>query len=627
MPTVELRGWPEWTDDEDLVAVVEGAGHRPDEIQVDREEGVALARFSLIHAAGAVAAQLNGFEFTPGYPLLAKAVADPLPQGAPIAPPSKGVGKGAAEKAAMEEGVEHTSDYPVSNCVGAGRIEGWLLHPKSTVESKGWGHLQSFSFEGNVLFKLGYSPLLAGEVEFKHQDPCTFEVVQAADGQYQAVRLALADQEGQVPEAGEGDAPWEDPGQHELESFIGTNRRFLNEVAEAMLRGLSTTDANRVISAGTLQGVRDPVKVMQTRIENAKVAAGEVGAKKRKHKWTDGDWAAWNNGTYVEGSQGQSSPAHGGRDQTWGNEEGTGCFFGSLQTEVDEAVLKTFAESCGQVNFVKLFMDHETGVSRGCGKVFFATPEQAMRAVQELHKKEFMGRLVTCEVLGDENRRKKKRGFDAAPLEGQTEEGPKLLPLSYFSDCENNDQKMELCLAAFEDLLQTHDPVSTGKGVVWMVRGLIKEVNEAFVGDDEILQELVLRFKKHQWFWDNEQQIKWQVSKRRINLSKISPEWKAWKAQEQAEIEQGGVKGKGGKGGFQGKGGFEFRHHRPEEDQNKGFVQAAQHWANSMNGVWANVQSQSNVVSPPTRVAPTRVAPSSIWTPAPKPSFNSTDWW
>lgn len=606
MPSVELRGWPDWTEDEDLKAVIEGAGHVPLELRLilDASGNVAVATFAATAAAGAVAAQLNGFEFTPGYPLLAKAVADPLPAGGSrgaaqtaSAASAKGAGKGPAATGLDEGVVQKASDFPVSECLCAGRIEGWFLHGKAQVDARGWGHVQSFSFEGNLLFRPVYSPLLQDH-EYKHQDAVTFEVIVAADGRHQAVRLALAGQEELIAEHSD-EAPWEDPVAHELEAFIAVNRKWLQADAEEMLRGFSPADQHRVISVGTMQGVRDPCKVMHTRILKAKEACGEIApyeVRKRQEKRMRGEysheeWTAWHEGRWPlepavpAGSSGKRPT----RDETWGNEAGTGVFFGGLNPDVDEVALRAFAEAAGTVTFVKIFMDYETGVSRGCGKVFYKAPAMAQRAIEELHKTEFFGRPVTAEILGDENRKKRRRPSDQGPqLEGETEEGPKLLPLSYFDDSQTVDEKINLCIAAFEDLLVNHDPVSTGKGTVWMVRSLIREINEVFEGDNDTKQEVVVRFRKHQWFWDNEQQIKWQASKSRINLSKVSPSTPAWKGENSPKEDQ--EKGKSPQGTA------------------AGFVQAAQQWAATMNGIWGAVRAPAMSAHTPRPVAP-RVVP------------------
>ncbi|CAK0844558.1 unnamed protein product [Prorocentrum cordatum] len=70
---VELRGFPPWTEVDDLKAVIDGCGTPSLDVrlQYKAELGgvVAVGLFTSLYEASAVAAQLNGFEFTPGYPL------------------------------------------------------------------------------------------------------------------------------------------------------------------------------------------------------------------------------------------------------------------------------------------------------------------------------------------------------------------------------------------------------------------------------------------------------------------------------------------------------------------------------------------------------------------------------
>ncbi|CAK9074849.1 unnamed protein product [Durusdinium trenchii] len=56
----------------------------------------------------------------------------------------------------------------------------------------------------------------------------------------------------------------------ELEAFVGQNRRWLPDDAEKVLRGMSGLDQRRVISAGTMSSVQNPIAVIQARVRKAK---------------------------------------------------------------------------------------------------------------------------------------------------------------------------------------------------------------------------------------------------------------------------------------------------------------------------------------------------------------------
>mmetsp|Transcript_18839 Transcript_18839/g.48938 ORF Transcript_18839/g.48938 Transcript_18839/m.48938 type:complete len:641 (+) Transcript_18839:78-2000(+) len=609
MPSVELRGWPSWAEYDDLKAVIEGAGQQPDDLRLlvdeaDASKNVAVASFATAAAAGVVAAQLHGFEFTPGYPLQAKSVADPLPATAAPRPTStpgeykampmpampKGGGKGAAERIAMDEGVVTSGvEYPVSNCVGAGRIDGWFVHSKAQVEDRGWGHVQSFSFEGNLLCRLAYSRLLENK-DFAPKDAMSFEVVVVADGKHQAVRMALASQEDVVQEEpGEGEAPWEDSASFEVEAFIAFNRKWLGSAGVSFVRTFTPAEQAHIIAMGPLTGVRDPCKVMSIRVQKAKEALGEIEPyevrKAKKYPMSDVEWEAWNKGWHDGDNSGGGGASSSGdrkrhtRDETWGNEDGCGVFFGAVAPDVNEEALRAFAESVGNVKFIKLFTDHETGKSRGCGKVFYEAPEMAQRALEELHKVMFYGKPISCEVLGDETRRgKRQRPQDQQKREEGLDDGPVLLPLTYFTSEQTTQQKTELIYAVFEDLLVSHDAEATGKGLVWMVRSLFREINEIFNGNNDAKQAVIGRFKSHQWFWDNKQQVKWQASQQRINISKVSPTAPQWRERQAQQLGGG---------------------------EPAGFVQSARRLDSSMSGVWDSVAPhRAEPVVAPDRYAP-----------------------
>merc|ERR1712087_885183 len=219
-------------------------------------------------------------------------------------------------------------------------------------------------------------------------------------------------------------------------------------------------------------------------------------------------------------------------DMTCGNEDGRGVFFAGLTTDMDELALQAYAENAGIVTFVKIFKDSVTGEHKMCGKVFYQSQDMANHAVATLNRTELNGKYLKVQILGTETKKKKKE--DHRDL-GAFEDGPRLLPLSYFEGHDTDEQKMELCYAAFEDLLENHDPVSTGKGHVWMVRSLVREINQVFEGNNEAKQAFSWRLGKHPWFRENQQQVKWQTSRNLIQISKVSP----------MTMEQMAAKGKG----------------------------------------------------------------------------------
>jgi len=388
---------------------------------------------------------------------------------------------------------------------------------------------------------------------------------------------------------------------HELEVFVGANAQWLQASGESYLRNLPADDQRRVIQSGPLKGVRDPCRVMYTRLQKAKEMAGEIEpyevrmTKKRRREgiWTPEEWSAWMEGRWTDELEHatSSSEKHQNRDDTWGNDNGCGVFFAKLAPDVNEEILRGFAQAAGTVLFVKIFMDHQTGNSKGCGKVFYETKEMAQRAIEELHNTDLYGRRVSLEVLGGE-RRSKNRNAEARP-KNEDEESIAILPYDYFVGCVTKVQKIERCCSALEEILGTHDEKATGKGMVWMVRSLVKEINEAFPEEDEMRQELVYKLKNHQWFWDNAQQLKWQASKRRINISKVTPCAIGWHARQQ------GLQDFGGKG----------------QGQGQGFVRDARAMASSMEG-WNSGFSQ----------AP-QAPEQSIWTPAASPAPLPQETW
>jgi cold-inducible RNA-binding protein len=73
-------------------------------------------------------------------------------------------------------------------------------------------------------------------------------------------------------------------------------------------------------------------------------------------------------------------------------------FVGNLSYEAMENELQDCFSRVGVVTSVNLMLDKITGKSRGFAFVEFATPEEANKAVEQFHNKEFQGRALTVNV-------------------------------------------------------------------------------------------------------------------------------------------------------------------------------------------------------------------------------------
>jgi cold-inducible RNA-binding protein len=73
-------------------------------------------------------------------------------------------------------------------------------------------------------------------------------------------------------------------------------------------------------------------------------------------------------------------------------------FVGNLSYQTMENDLQDYFSSVGVVTSVNLMLDKMTGKSRGFAFVEFATAEEANKAVEEFHNKDFQGRALTVNV-------------------------------------------------------------------------------------------------------------------------------------------------------------------------------------------------------------------------------------
>jgi len=73
-------------------------------------------------------------------------------------------------------------------------------------------------------------------------------------------------------------------------------------------------------------------------------------------------------------------------------------FVGNLAYQTMQPDLEEYFSQVGVVTSANLMVDKVTGKSRGFAFIEYATPEEASKAVEQLHKKEFQGRVLTVNI-------------------------------------------------------------------------------------------------------------------------------------------------------------------------------------------------------------------------------------
>src|ERR1039457_2524726 len=73
-------------------------------------------------------------------------------------------------------------------------------------------------------------------------------------------------------------------------------------------------------------------------------------------------------------------------------------FVGNLSFQTGENDLQDYFAQVGAVSSVNLMLDKMTGRSRGFAFVEFATAEEAQKAIEQFHDKDFQGRKITVNV-------------------------------------------------------------------------------------------------------------------------------------------------------------------------------------------------------------------------------------
>jgi RNA recognition motif-containing protein len=102
----------------------------------------------------------------------------------------------------------------------------------------------------------------------------------------------------------------------------------------------------------------------------------------------------------------------------------TRLFVGNLSYQTAENDLQDYFAQAGTVTSVNLMMDKMTGKSRGFAFIEFASAEEANKAVEEFHNKEFQGRPLTVNIARPREERP-PRGSGGADLGDRGDRGPR----------------------------------------------------------------------------------------------------------------------------------------------------------------------------------------------------------
>src|SRR5262245_52787017 len=84
-------------------------------------------------------------------------------------------------------------------------------------------------------------------------------------------------------------------------------------------------------------------------------------------------------------------------------------FVGNLSYQTLDSDLQEYFSQAGVVTSVNIMLDKFTGKSRGFAFVEFASPDEANKAVELFHSKEFQGRQLTVNIAQPREERPPRR--------------------------------------------------------------------------------------------------------------------------------------------------------------------------------------------------------------------------
>ena len=89
----------------------------------------------------------------------------------------------------------------------------------------------------------------------------------------------------------------------------------------------------------------------------------------------------------------------------------TRLFVGNLSYQTGENDLQDYFAQAGSVTSVNLMLDKMTGKSRGFACLEFASQDDANKAIEQFHNKEFQGRSLTVNIARPREDRPPQRSW------------------------------------------------------------------------------------------------------------------------------------------------------------------------------------------------------------------------
>jgi RNA recognition motif-containing protein len=89
----------------------------------------------------------------------------------------------------------------------------------------------------------------------------------------------------------------------------------------------------------------------------------------------------------------------------------TNIFISNLSFRINDEDLRQLFEDYGEINSAKVITDRYTGKSRGFGFVEMANDELAKKAIEELDRAEYDGKVITVSVAKPKAERSNNGGF------------------------------------------------------------------------------------------------------------------------------------------------------------------------------------------------------------------------